>query len=56
MCKSMKGLCLYFCFHNSTVVEDLGLLFVEVSTSQSKAPNTVGLLSASGWIVAENTT
>jgi len=49
-------LCLYFCFHNSTVLVDFGLLIVEVSKSYSKIPNSVGLLWTSGRIVAEIST
>jgi hypothetical protein len=52
----MIRLCLYFCFHDSTVLVDLGLLIVEVSSSHSKSPNLVGLLWTSGRIVAENST
>jgi len=40
--------CLYFCFHDSTVLMDIGLHIVEVSRSYSKTPTSVELLWTSG--------
>jgi hypothetical protein len=47
---------IFFFFHGSTALVDLGLLIVQVSISHSDTAHSVGLLWTSDQLVAETST